>query len=55
MNVDKNKSKKKRYVIKYTVWEYYEVEASNKKEALLIASENPYFVDYRNKRIVKDG
>ncbi len=49
------KKKLKTYTIKWTVWEYYEVEAHSKKEALECANtENPYFVDYRVKRIVKD-
>lgn len=45
--------KPKTYTVKHTVWEYYQVEARSKKEALTKACEDPYFVDYRSKRIVK--
>ena len=48
------KAKKlKRYYIKCTVWEYYEVWAFTRKEALETNTEDPYFVNYRNKKILR--
>jgi len=46
--------KKKIYQIKHTVWEYYEVKAYSRREALAQPNDDPYRVEYRNKRIVKD-
>ena len=46
--------KRRLYHIKCTVWEYYEVEATSRKEALEKPLEDPYIVDYQNKRIIKD-
>lgn len=48
------KRKSKMYYIKCTVWEYYAVEAESAEEAMKKAIEDPYFVNCRNKRIVKD-
>jgi len=46
--------KQKKYYIKCTIWEYYAVEAFTRKEALKKEIQDPYFVNHRNKRIVKD-
>lgn len=46
------KKKLKLYTIKWTVWEYYQVQASSRLKALSTIVEDPYFVDYRIKRIV---
>ncbi len=48
------RKKKKTFTIKYTVWEYYQTEAYNRKEALQKPVSDPFFVDYKTKRIVKD-
>ena len=46
--------KLKTFIIKYTVWEYYEVKAYTRKEAMEVPTENPYFCDYRTRRIMPD-
>ena len=46
--------KLKVYTIKCTVWEYYQVEAFSGREALKKFIEDPYIVEYQNRRIVKD-
>ncbi len=47
------KKKLKTFIIKYTVWEYYQVEAYTREEAMKEGVENPFFCDYRTRRIVK--
>lgn len=46
--------KLKLFHIKCVVWEYYEVEAYSKREALKKEFSDPYIVDQRSKQIVKD-
>ena len=41
------------YIIRYTVWEYYAVTAQTRKEAMQKALEDPYFCDYKSKKIIR--